>query len=92
MSNYIPYETKRVCPQEPNWLNRKVKNLLRKQNKIYRKFKRNGYKIEDKLILDILRNESSEAIKNAKEDYMRSLGVKLADSTTGQKNIFENFE
>ena len=54
MSNYVPNENKRVCPQEPNWLNRNVKNLLRKQNKIYKKFKRNGYKIEDKLILDRL--------------------------------------
>ena len=35
--------------------------------------------------MDRLRNESSEAIKNAKEDYMRSLGDKLADAATGQK-------
>ena len=44
----------------------KSKKLLRKHNQIYRKIERNGYKIEDKVILDRLRNESSEAIKNDK--------------------------
>ena len=89
MSNYVPNEIKKVCPQEPNWLNRNIKNLLRKQNKIYKKFKRNGYKIEDKLILDRMKTQSSEAIKNAKDDYMKSLGAKLADSTTGQKTYWK---
>ena len=39
--------------------------------------------------MDRLRNESSEAIKNAKEDYMRSLGDKLADAATGQKTYWK---
>ena len=35
--------------------------------------------------MDRLRNECFDAIKNAKEKYLRDLGVKLADPTTGQK-------
>ena len=37
MSNFVPNEVKKICPREPEWFNRNVKNLLRKQNKIYKK-------------------------------------------------------
>ena len=96
MSNFVPNETKAVCPQEPRWINRNIKNLLRHQNKIYKRYKKNGYKNEDKVIIDRLRKDCFEAIKNAKENHLRNLGKKLADPTTGQKtywkilNIFLN--
>ena len=54
MSNFVPNEIKTVCPREPEWLNRNVKILLRKQNRIYNKT--NGYQNEDKLILDRVKN------------------------------------
>ena len=64
MSNFVPNEVKTVCPRDPEWLDSDIKKSLRNQNKIY---KRNGYKNEDKVIMDILRNECHEAITNAKE-------------------------
>ena len=76
-----------VCPRQPEWLNRNVKNMLRKQNKIYKKYKRNGYKNEDKVIMDRLRNECFVAIESVKEKCLRDLGKRLADPTTGQ-NIY----
>ena len=87
MSNFVPNELKTISPREPEWLNRNVKNLLRKQNKIYKKLKKNGYKNEDKLILDRLKNECFDAITKAKEKFYKELGNKLADSATGQ-NIY----
>ena len=56
MSNFVSNEFKTVCPREPEWLKRNAKNLLRKQNNIYKKYKINGYKDEDKVIVDRLRN------------------------------------
>ena len=85
MTNFVPNEVKTICPREPEWINRNVKNLLRKQNKIYKKYKKNGYKNEDKIIMNRLRNECFDAIKNDKEKYLEGLGAKLADPTTGQK-------
>ena len=85
MSNFVPNEIKTIRPREPEWLNRNVKNLLRKQHKIYKRYTKNNYKNEDKLILDHLRNECSLAIKSAKERYLIDLGAKLSDPTTGQK-------
>ena len=89
MSNYVPNESKTVRPSEPEWLNDNVKTLLRKQNKIFKRYKGNGYNNDDKIILDRLRNESYEAIKNSKEKYLTNMGAKLADPATGQKSYWK---
>ena len=39
--------------------------------------------------MDRLRNECHEVIKNAKEEYLRDLGAKLANPTTGQKSYWK---
>ena len=51
--------------------------MLKKQNKIFNKYKKNGYNNEDKDIVDRLKNECYEAIKKAKEKYLSDLGAKL---------------
>ena len=89
MSNYVPNELKTVRPSEPEWLNGNVKNLLRKQNKFFKRYKGNGYKNEDKFILDRLRNECYEAINKSKEKYLTNLGARLGDPTTGQKSYWK---
>ena len=61
--------------------------MLRNQNKVFKRYKKNGYKIEDKVIVDRLRNECQETILNVKEKYLRELGSKLANPTTGQKSF-----
>ena len=76
MSNFVPNEVKTVCPRDPEWLDSDIKKLLLNQNKIYKRYTRNGYKIEDKVIMDRLRNEYHEVIKNAKEEYLRDLWCK----------------
>ena len=63
--------------------------MLKKQNKIFYKYKENGYKNEDKAIVDRLKNECYEAIKEAKEKHLSVLGAKLADPTTGQKTYLK---
>ena len=70
MSNFVPNEVKTVCPREPEWMNRYIKTLSRKINKVFKRYKINGYKIEDKIVVDRLRNEYQEAIVNAKENYL----------------------
>ena len=89
MSNFVPNEERKFSPRDPEWLDGNVKNLLRKQNKLYKKFRKNGYKNEEKKLLDKFRVECSEAIKNAKEKFLRSQGEKLANPTTGQKTYWK---
>ena len=89
MSNFIPNEDKTICPREPEWFNSNIKKLLRNQGKVFKRYKNNGYKNEDKFVVDRLRNKCQEAIVNAKEKYLIGLGAKLADPTTGQKSYWK---
>ena len=41
------------------------------------------------VIVDRMRNECHEVVNNAKEKYLRDLGAKLADPTTGQKSYWK---
>ena len=66
-----------------------IKTLSRRKNKAFKRYKKNGYKNEDKEIVDRLRNECQEAIVNAKENYLKNLGSKLVDPTTGQKSYWK---
>ena len=74
MSNFVPNEVKTVRSCEPEWLNSDIKKLLRNQRKIFNRYKRNGYKNEDKIVVDRLRSESQEAILNPKLLVKRRTG------------------
>ena len=62
---------------------------MRKQKKIYRNYKINGFKDDDKLKLDNIKDECFQAINTSKENYLKSLGLKLIDKTTGQKTYWK---
>ena len=85
MSNFIPHDTIRIKPSEPEWLNRECKAMHKKQNRIYKRYKNNGFQEVDKVPLDLYRKECAEAIEKSKQNYLLKLGDKLADKCTGQK-------
>ena len=58
---------------------------MRKQKKVYKKYRLNGFKDEDKIVVDRLRDECFQAIHASKENYLKSLGNKLVDKATGPK-------
>ena len=60
--------------------------MLKKQNRIYKKYKNNGFKEVDKVSLYL---ECAEAIDKSKQDYLSKLGAKLADNSTGQKTYWK---
>ena len=61
---FVPNEEKIFRPQVHDSLSNDVKRLLRKQNKMYKKYKCNGFKIEDKASFDDIANKCTVAIKN----------------------------
>ena len=89
MSNYESNKTIRINPSEPEWLNREIKSMLKKQNRIYKKYKNNGFRELDKVPLDLYRKECAEAIEISKKNYLLKLGGKLADNNTGQKSYWK---
>ena len=89
MSNFVPNKTTRIKPSEPEWLNREIKNMLKKQNRIYKKYKNNGFREIDKIALDLFRKECAETIEKSKQNYLLNLSSKLADNCTGQKSYWK---
>ena len=81
MSNFIPNEVKRCRPSEPAWYNDKIRNRLRKQNELCRKYKYKGYLSSDKTTMDTFRLEAANIIEATKEKYLMSQGVKLGQKT-----------
>ena len=57
MSNFVPNEIKRIAPRDPPWITKKLKSMLNRKNRLYRGYKRHGYKEEDKVRLDVFRIE-----------------------------------
>ena len=62
-----------------------MKHLLRKQKKLYRKYRFNGFNEEDKERVDEICDNCFQAITTSKENYLKSLGNKLIEKATGPK-------
>jgi len=87
-NNFVPSSTFTSKLEEPKWINREIKNLLRKQKKIYKRYRVNGFKADDKVKVDNIKEECLHAITDSKEKYLKSLGRKLTDKTTGAKKYW----
>ena len=69
MSNFIPNETKRFIPRDPPWITKPLKTMLNRKNRLFKNYKKHGYKDDDKDRLDAYRIECQEAVKSAKSSY-----------------------
>ena len=85
MSIFIPNETKRFVPRDPPWITKPLKTMLNRKNRLYKSYKRHGYKDEDKVRLDAFRSECQQEVENAKSSYLTNLGNKVNDPNTSQK-------
>ena len=89
MAAFIPNETKRIKPRDPSWISSELKTLLKKKNRLYASFKRNGYRENDRVNLEAFRFECKEAVDLAKKNHISNLGNKLNDPTTPSKSYWK---
>ena len=59
--------------------------MLNRKNRLYKSYKRHGYKDEDKVRLDAFRSECQQEVERAKLSYLKNLGNKINDPDTSQK-------
>ena len=57
MSNFIPNEFKRIVPRDPPWITKLLKCMISRKNRLFKNFKRHGYKPEDEVRLDNFRKD-----------------------------------
>ena len=89
MSIFIPNETKRFVPRDPPWINKPVKTMRNRKNRLFKNYKRHGYRVEDKVRLDTFRSECQQAVETAKLSYLTALGNKVNDPNTSQKTYWK---
>ena len=89
MSNFIPNETKKIVPRDPPWITKPLKTLLNRKNRLFKTYKKHGYKDEDKLRLDAFRIECQKAVETAKLNYLTNLGNKVNNMNTSQKSYWK---
>ena len=75
----------KVNPKDPPWIHKNLKTMLNRQQRLYRNYKRHGFKPEDKIRVDSFREECLAEILKYKTKYLENLGNKLADPNTCQK-------
>ena len=85
MSNFIPNEIKRMVPRNAPWITGALKTMLKKKNRLYKNYKKHGYREEDKIRLEAFREECKEAVNTSKAAYVKKLGDKVHDPSTSQK-------
>ena len=73
MSNFIPNKIIKVSPRDPLWIDKNLKSMLNRQQRLYRNYKKHGHKPEDKIRVEVFREECNKAIRNAKESYLGKL-------------------
>ena len=89
MSNFIPNEIKRFVPRDPPWITKPIKTLLNRKNRLFKNYKKHGYKREDRDRLDTFRRECQQTVESAKLTYLKNLGNKVNDPRTSQKSYWK---
>ena len=89
MANFVPHETKNIIPRNSPWITKQLKTMLNRKNRLFRNYKRHGYKEDDRLRLDAFRAECQIAVETAKVTYTRHLGNKLNGTNISPKSYWK---
>ena len=57
MSNFIPNKLVKVHPKDPPWVTQELKWMIKRQNRMYKNYKRHGYLNNDKIWVDEIRQQ-----------------------------------
>ena len=77
MLNFVSNKMLISEPNVPKWISMDITNMMRRQNKLYKKYKGNGFNTNDKESVDKFREECLLAINTSKQNYLNDVGTKL---------------
>ena len=60
--------------------------MLNRKNRLFKNYKRHGYKADDRVWLDAFSIECQEAVETAKLSYLTNLGNKVNNPKTSKKS------
>ena len=87
-SNFIPNKVKTIRPHQAPWITDKIKIFLRKKNRAYRKFVKNGQPIDKLEEFQQMISDGSKLIEDSKRNYFLKTGNTLASPGTSNKKYW----
>ncbi len=87
-SNFIPNEIKTIRPRQSPWVTKSIKAFLRKKNRAYKSFVRNGRPADKYQEIQNMISHSSKIVEDAKQKYFSKIGTTLANPATGSKTYW----
>ena len=67
---------KRMVPCDPPWITKPLKPMLKRKNRLYKNYKRHGYRDEDKIRLEAFREECKIEVETSRLSYLTNLAKK----------------
>ena len=86
--NFIPNELRMIKPCKAPWVTKTIKVFLRKKNRAYKSFVRNGRPIDRHDEIQHMISEGSKMVEDAKQRYFSKIGMTLTDPNTGSKRYW----
>ncbi len=84
MEKYIPRETVTIDDKDASWVTPGVKCAMKRNKRVYCKWKSRGRKQEERNHVNQIQNETNQNIQEAKDKYHNDLGDKICDARNGQ--------
>ena len=88
LRNFIPCETVKCSYKDPPWMTKVLKKVLRRKNRLFKKYVSGGRLAQDEAVLRQATDEVSKLIDGTKKAYFKKLGEKLNDPQIGQKTYW----
>ena len=91
MKSFIPNKIVTINEQDAPWVTPKVKSVLRKNKRVYKRWVVRGRKPSERTLVNQTQCATNRTITNAKSKYLTNLGNKICDPTTGPKCFWTAF-
>ena len=87
----IPTKNVTIRPHDLPWMNNNIKKLMRKRNRLYKKYKKNKTSTLFENFKQ-LRNEVTSNLRKAKHEYVKSLANKLKTSNLSSQDYWKTLK
>ena len=87
----IPHKQVRIRPQDLPWINGTIRKLMRKRNRLYKKYKRNKT-VENYESFKDIRNNVTSSLRKSKKEYFKSLADKLKSSSLATSDYWKTLK
>ena len=84
-SNFIPNDLKKIRPCKAPWVTKAIKTYIRKKNRAYKSFVKNGQPAERYNEIQSMISLSSKMVEDAKHKYFSNTGARLANCSNNRK-------